>query len=156
MIWAQGTIVQGHRVASGYGNDPRFPGGTIRPQLPALRASIPDFDQYLGGSAFAGTINVRLDGVRRVVPGEPDFRIGPVPWTDVFPPEIFLISRAMLRIRGQEQPAFLYIPDPATKPGHYQPSDVIELLAGFLLGLTYGDPVELGYAPQALHAVFEQ
>jgi hypothetical protein len=150
MIWAEGAMVRGHRVASGHGNDPRFPGGTIRPQLAAFRAAIPDFDHYLGGDAFAGTINVRLTGFGKIMPGEPDFRIGPVHWTDVFPPEIFLISRAMVRIRDHEHPAFLYIPDPATKPGHYQPTDVVELLSGFLPDLTYGDPVTIGYAPQVL------
>jgi hypothetical protein len=34
------SIVQGHRVASGLNGNPRFPGGTLRMQLP-LRPTLP-------------------------------------------------------------------------------------------------------------------
>lgn len=150
MIWARGKVVRGHRVASGFADDPAFPLGTIRPQLAAFYAAIPDLDEHLGGPPFAGTINVQLVDALTVTPGEPDFRIGPVAWTELFPPEMFLISRAVLRHRGGQQPVFLYIPDPATKPGHPQPTNVVELLARFVPGLGYGDPVSLGYAPGIL------
>lgn len=152
MVWRQGIVVRGHRVASGEGGDPDFPHGTIRPQLGAFRAAIPDFEAYLGGLPFAGTINVQIEGAAALTAGEPDFRIGPVRWTDRFQAEIFLLSRAILKIGDTAHPAFLYIPDPATKPRHFQPTNVVELLATHLPALKYGDPVTFGCLPSVLLA----
>lgn len=146
LIWSGGVVARGHRVASGRGGDARFPHGTIAPQLPAFRRIVPGFDLHLGGAAHPGTINVRLLGGDMLL-GEPEHRTGPVRWTEVFPPESFLLSRCLLRHRGVERPAFLYVPDPATKPDHHQPGDVIELLAPLVPGLRYGDAVAIGRAP---------
>lgn len=139
-------VVRGHRVASGSCGDPRFPDGTIRPQLDALRRSAPGFDEHLGGEAHPGTVNVRLAGP--IAWGEPEHRTGPVAWTEHFPPERFLLSRALLDHRGVRRPAWIYRPDPATKPpAHVQAPDVAELLAVFVPELRYGDAVALGRAP---------
>ena len=146
---ATGEVVAGHRVASGAGGDPRFPRGTIVPQLPFLRAAIPGFDAHLGAPPFPGTINLRFDG-RTVTILRPELRVPAVRWTEQFPPENFLLSRCRLERRGVALPAFLYIPDPATKPDHYQPGSVVELLCGLVAGLAYGETVELLYAPAAI------
>lgn len=146
MIWSEGVVVRGHRVASGLGGDPRFPDGTIAPQLSALRRIVPGLDSWLGGAPHPGTINVCMLG-GRVLLGEPEVRTGPVRWTEVFPPECFLLSRAVLRHCNADHPALLYVPDPATKPDHHQADDVIELLAGLVPGLAYGDAVAIGRAP---------
>ncbi len=147
---ASGEVVRGHRVASGACGDPRFPAGTIAPQLPFFRAGIADFEAYLGGPAFAGTINLNFPG-RTVILRTPELRLAAVRWTARFPPENFLLSRCRLRWDGGAgRPAFLYIPDPATKPDHHQASSVVEILGGFMPGLAYGTPVELNYRADAI------
>jgi hypothetical protein len=149
-VWMHGTVVQGHRVASGRGGDPAFPGGTIRLQLDAFRAALPDLDTYLGGPPFAGTINVRIEGVAAVTPSVLQHRVGPVQWTDRFPPETFLLSRASLQLGDAQDPVMLYIPDPAAKPAHHQPANVVELLGAFVPALNYGASVRVGFPVGAL------
>ena len=80
----------------------------------------------------------------------PEIRVPAVRWTEHFPPENFFLSRCRLAWRGTERPAYLYIPDPATKPDHLQPGSIAELLCGFVAGLEYGESAELLYAPAAI------
>jgi hypothetical protein len=145
----EGEVVPGHRVASGACNDARFPQGTLRPQLPFFRSAIGGFDDYLGGEAYPGTINVRLPG-RVVEPGTAEHRLPNIAWTTAFGPETFLISRAALQLHGRMTPAYLYIPDPATKPDHHQARDVVELIAGHIPDLRYGASVTLLFEPVRL------
>lgn len=142
------TVVSGHRVASGLGGDPRFPQGTITPQLPFFRRAMPDMVAFLGGEPFPGTINLKVDG--RVEVRCPEFRLPDVRWTDAFPPETFYLSRAALQADDAAHPVLLYIPDPATKPDHFQPADRIELLASRIEGVAYGAAVRLLYDPDAI------
>lgn len=146
LVWSPGTVVRGHRVASGLGGDPRFPEGTIRPQLAAFGQLVPGFAEWLGGAPHPATINVRLEG-GTIRLGEPEHRTGPVSWTDHFPPENFLLSRCLLEHGGMQHPAFLYVPDPATKPDHHQPADIMEVLAALVPGLSYGAGVAIGRSP---------
>lgn len=142
------VVVRGHRVASGACDDPRFPAGTIALQLPRFRRLVAEFDAYLGGPAFPGTINLAVGG--RVVVDTPGIRLAAVAWTAVFPPETFFLAGGRLHHRGLRHPVFLYMPDPATKPDHLQPPDRIELLAAWIPDLNYGDPVRLDYPAAAL------
>lgn len=144
-----GQVARGHRVASGLCGDGRFPTGTIAPQLPFFGAAIADFETWLGGPAWPGTINVALAGMS-VRPGRADRVVGPIRWTGHFPPERFLMSRCLLVHRQAEHNAWLYIPDPATKPDHHQPGDLVEILARRLDGICYDDPVDLVIPAQAL------
>jgi hypothetical protein len=48
----------------------------------------------------------------------------------------------------------IYIPDPATKPDHFQDPSIIEGLAEKIEGLNYGDTVSLLYNPEAIE-IFE-
>ena len=144
--------MRGHRVASGACGDPRFPDGTIAPQLGPFRERIAVFDGWLGGDAYPATINLAFAGCR-IVAGEPDFRIGPLCWTDCFPPETFLISRCTIEHRAKRYPAFVYMPDPGTKPDHHQAADIVEILTCFVPGLAYGDSVRLLCSPRAVAIV---
>lgn len=150
LMISHGTIVRGHRVASGLGRDRRFPEGTIAAQLPFFRRLVPGFDAHLGGSAFPGTINVGFAGCV-VAPARPEIRLVGIDWTAHFPPETFFLSRCAL-VAGDavEVPVFLYMPDPVTKPGHFQPSGIVELLARFVPGLAYGTPVALRHDAAAV------
>ena len=49
------TIVQGHRVASGLNGNPRFPGGTLRMQLPFFAELGLDLSAF-----YPGTLNVSI------------------------------------------------------------------------------------------------
>lgn len=141
-------VVQGHRVASGRCGDPRFPDGTIAPQLPLFRARVAEFDAYLGAAAFPGTINLRVDGL--VAPLRPEIVIPGLRWSAQAPAETFFLSRAALDHAGRRHPVYLYMPDPATKPDHHQPAGTIELLAARIDGLAYGDAVVLHHRPEAI------
>lgn len=147
-VESRGIVVQGHRVASGAAGDARFPHGTILPQLPFFRRAIPDFDRHLGGPPFAGTVNVAL--ARPIAAGEPEVRVADVRWTDHFPPETFFLWRGALLHGGVRYPAFLYRPDPATKPDHPQDGRIVEMLARRVPGLAYGDAVAILHAPGAI------
>jgi len=152
MAWVDrdGVVVRGHGVASGAGGDPRFPRGTVAVQLPLLQAGVPELADWLGGAPFAGTINVALAGVA-VTSGVPDATVADLRWTEHFAPETFFLSRAAMVHAGVERRAWLYIPDPATKPPDHPPlAGVVELLARRVPGLAYGDPVTLRFAARTL------
>ena len=144
----EGIVVRGYGVASGAAGDTRFPDGTIVPQLPWFRRLVPDFEAWLEGSAFPGTINLAVGNT--VMIGTPEIRLEGVAWTPIFPPENFFLSRATLAHRGVRYPVFLYLPDPATKPDHVQPPDRIELIGARIPDLAYGDGVRLSYRADAL------
>lgn len=146
---AEGVVARGHGVASGIAADPRFPHGTIAPQLPWLRRHVAKLDDLLGGPAHPGTINLRFAGLKLAV-GAPEYRIAAVRWSECFPPENFYLSRAAIVVDAVVRPALLYIPDPATKPDHFQDADIVELLAAFVPGLAYGDRVTLRYSDAAI------
>ncbi|MBV8848835.1 MAG: hypothetical protein JOZ16_04545 [Methylobacteriaceae bacterium] len=144
-----GVVARGHGVASGTARDRRFPNGTIRLQLPFFEGAIANFQAYLGGSPFAGTINIAVD-TEAVVIMRPEFRLPEVRWTDVFGPETFYLSAAQLVHGDGRYPVFLYMPDPASKPDHHQPRQVVELLARRLPEVSYGNRVTLLFRPDAI------
>jgi len=145
-----GAVTRGHRVASGQGGDPRFPQGTVAMQLPLLREALPELETWLGGAPFAGTINIALDDAR-IGPGTPDATLPALRWTAHFAPETFFLSRVVLVHAGIARRAWLYVPDPATKPpDHPARVGVVELLAQEVPDLSYGAPVRLRCAPRTL------
>ena len=148
-ITSDGVVAPGHRVASGACGDPRFPQGTIALQLPLLRARIPNFDRHLGGPAHPGTVNVRFAG-HTVELLAPEIVLRDLPWTPVFAPETFFLSRAGVEVGGRLYPVFLYIPDPVAKPDHPAAPDVVELLGPTMSGISYGSPVRLHHSAAAV------
>lgn len=149
MQQSAGIVVRGHRVASGLCGDPRFPHGTIAPQLPFLERAIPGLAGWLGGAPYPGTINLDFAG-RQVRYPAPDWRLEGIGWTEALPPENFLLARCRLVHRGTPWPALAYCPDPATKVEHHQPGSIVELIARFVPDLCYGDAVTLIHDPTAL------
>jgi CTP-dependent riboflavin kinase len=145
---ATATVIPGHRVASGQGGDARFPNGTIALQLPAFRAWIPDLVAWLGGEPFPGTLNLRMPG--RVAIGRPEILTPALRWTELLPAERFFLSRARLQVAGTDHPVWLYMPDPATKPDHFQAADTLELIGRFIPDAAYGRLVQLDYDPAAI------
>lgn len=140
-----GTVVHGHGVASGRSGDPRFPRGTVAMQLPFFRARGLDLAGF-----FPGTVNVDVSPWS-FAPGPAALRFERVKWHPDVPAETFSFARAALFRKGRRHPALVYWPHPETKPDHFQPPGVVEILAARVPGLEPGDAVALETAPgQAL------
>ena len=132
------TIVQGHRVASGLNGNPRFPGGTLRMQLPHFRELGLDLSGY-----HLGTLNVSITPLSyRVVNPKLTFR--DVKWHPTEPEEDFSFFDVVLH-RDDAAPVsgLIYFPHPDTKPEHFQKPDVLELLLPWTEGIEYGMKVQL-------------
>lgn len=152
LVRVEGTVVRGHRVASGGGPEPFLPGGTIRAQLSAFRERGLD----LSGSE-PGTLNVSLAPGRLAWErARATFR--DVKWHPDLPPESFSFSPCRIEPAGPGEaaegepawagrPGWLYRPHPETKPRHHQPEDVVEVIAERLEGVGYGSRLTLAVDP---------
>jgi hypothetical protein len=150
MKLVKATVCSGHRVASGESRvDPRFPGGTIRMQQPFFKAKGLDLDVFFDGDFVYGTLNLSVAPQRFKI-AKPEFFFRDVKWTDVFPPENFYLSPAEVRFKGKNYKALIYIPDPVTKPAHFQNASTLEVIAQRIEGISCGDEVVLAYATEAL------
>ncbi len=133
------VVARGHGVASGQSTaDTRFPQGTIRLQLPFFAARGLDLDAYFSGNFLAATLNLDL-APWRVQILKPEFFLSSVEWTDLMPAENFYLSAAQVGFGERLYKALLYIPDPATKPDHFQPPTIVEAIAEPIAGLGRGD-----------------
>jgi len=131
-------ILQGHRVASGLNQNPRFPGGTLRMQIPHFLALGLDLRIF-----YPGTLNVNITPNRyRVIKARHSF--ANVKWHPTEPAEDFSFFDVRLRcLDGPSVEGLIYYPHPETKPEHFQQPGVLELLLPFVEGLRYGDEVRL-------------
>ncbi len=132
-----GWVHKGHRVASGTGDDRRYPAGTVRMQRPFFAARGLDLSPY-----FEGTLNVDI-APRAFALARPKYTFRQVRWTELHPPEDFSFSRCRLVHGGVEQTGWVYTPHPETKAAHFQPPTMMEVIAPWMEGVGYGDAVEL-------------
>jgi hypothetical protein len=139
--WNPGRVVAGHGVASGSAKADQFPGGAIALQKPVFAAL------GLNLAAFHdGTINVDI-APRRIVLQAPRATFEHVDWLEGYPAETFSFADARIRTGGAEYEAMLFYPHPETKPEHFQPPTVIELLAGYIGGIHIGVAVDVWLDP---------
>jgi hypothetical protein len=136
------TVKQGHRVASGTKDDPRFPGGTLAMQAP--------FFERLGVNLAAyhpGTLNLSIAPHHYQVL-KPRLTFRQVQWHPMEPAEDFSFFDCQLQL-GEQEPvaALIYYPHPETKPEHFQAPDVLEVLAPTIMGLEYGSMLSLAVDP---------
>ncbi|MDD3029590.1 MAG: hypothetical protein PHS57_04845 [Alphaproteobacteria bacterium] len=144
------TVQKGHGVASGQSEtDRRFPQGTIRMQEPFFKEKGLDLQAYFDGDFVYGTLNLSVEP-QRVMPAEPEIYIEDVKWTGEFDPENFYLSPAEIVYKLTPYKALLYIPDPKTKPDHFQPPSTVEAIAQKIEGIKPGDTVTLIYSEDAL------
>ncbi len=136
-----GVVVRGHGVASGRAGDPRFPHGTIAMQIPFFRALGLDLAGF-----HPGTINVDC-APRSFRPGPDALLFERVKWHPDMPAETFSFARATLVRDGARFPVWIYYPHPETKPEHFQPGGVAEVIAPPVPGLACGDRVTLETSP---------
>jgi hypothetical protein len=140
MNWqcVSGTIVRGHRVASGLNGDVRFPGGTLAMQRPYFAALGLDL-----AGMHAGTLNVSIAPARYEL-RRPRWTLPLVKWHPTAAAETFSFVEARMECpKGGEVSGWIYHPHPETKPEHFQSPDVIEVLMPFVEGLEYGAKVTL-------------
>jgi hypothetical protein len=119
-----GRVVEGHGVASGRTDDPRFPDGTLALQWPHF-AEVADLP--LDGLHRA-TLNVRTTP-HHVALVAPWWTLRGVAWHPEVPPEDFSFVPCRVTV-GARRPVdgLVYHPHPETKPDHHQPADVLEVL----------------------------
>ena len=128
LIQVSAIVARGHGVASGQcAADTRFPLGTIRLQLPFFAAQGLDLDAYFSGN-FLPPRSI-WTWLPRVQILRPQFVLSSVKWTDLMPAENFFFSQARIGFEERLYKAMLYIPDPATKPDHFQPPTIVETIA---------------------------
>jgi len=131
-------VIRGHRVASGLNGNPLFPGGTLRMQLPCFEALGLDLSPY-----YLGTLNVSIaPHAYEVVEAPWTFPL--VKWHPTDPAETF----SFFHVRrvfdgGRTADGLVYYPHPETKPKHFQPPDMIELLFPKMDDIAYGDELTL-------------
>ncbi len=134
----EGIFTEGYGVASGRASDPRFPGGTIALQIPFFRQRGLDLAVF-----HPGTLNVAIAPCRYAVKkARITFRA--VKWSPIVPAEDFsFFDCRVVTAGGDEREGLIYYPHPETKPEHFQPPDVLEVLTSYIEGLSVGDAVTL-------------
>jgi hypothetical protein len=134
-ITVKGTVVEGHRVASGPSGD--YPYGTIEKQKPYFKALGLDLEHF-----YDGTLNVSIFPETFEMKN-PEFTFERVEWTDLHPPEKFSFSRCTVAFKGIRYTGWVYYPHPETKKRHFQQSSLIEILAEYIPGIQYGAEIEI-------------
>lgn len=137
--WITGRLIRGHGVASGRDPASPYPDGTINLQRPLFAQRGLDL-----ADCFPGTLNLCLAPLE-LRSEQPDHCFERLAWTDRHPPETFRFWR--VRVRCGDSPAldgWIYQPDPQTKQRHWQPPQVVEVLAPPLQGIAPGVEIALG------------
>ena len=133
-----GQLVRGHQVASGQGEDTRYPGGTLKMQTPFFAERGLDLSPY-----FPGTLNVSIAPKLYQV-HETTHRFDNVRWSPDDPAENFWFLDCRVGVSLEElHDGLIYYPDPETKPCHFQPPNVLEVLAPEIPDVDYGDTIWL-------------
>jgi hypothetical protein len=136
--WQQveGRILAGHGVASGRSGDRRFPGGTIKMQMPFFARHGVDLSAY-----YPGTLNVSIAPASYEVVA-PVLTLRNLKWCPETAAEDFSLFDCRILVTGPgneerggetEEVRFVeglvYRPHPETKPEHFQDPHVLEILA---------------------------
>ncbi|MGI9547970.1 MAG: hypothetical protein ACR2MM_12065 [Flavobacteriaceae bacterium] len=133
----KGRINPGHGVASGKSGDLRYPGGTLKHQLPYFKEKGLDLNPY-----FLGTINLDILPYSYKI-CTPKLFLEQINWSEFIPPENFYFFDLVLHMKGQHYNGLVYMPDPETKVEHEQGNSILELILPKIHGLVYGDMVEI-------------
>ena len=140
-ITVAGTVVTGYGVASGQA-DGAPEGGTIAAQLPHFAARGLDLSH-----CYPGTLNVSI-APRRWAMAHPAETFPMVRWSETVPAETFSFSPCRVEFGTHRVEGFVYYPHPETKPDHFHPPTVVEVIAPFIGGLAAGASVRLLLDPR--------
>lgn len=136
-IQVKGVIKPGYGVASGKGNDTRFPDGTIAMQKPVFRQLGLDLSSY-----FSGTLNISIYPYEYTIKSS-KYTFRNVKWSPTEPAEDFSFFDCRILHYQTVTCGLIYYPHPETKPEHFQTADILEVIAPKIQGLQYGDQVIL-------------
>ncbi len=131
-----GTVVAGHRVASGRATNSPYPAGTLEMQRPHFAALGVDISPF-----YAGTLNVSIAPRRFDI--APKRTLHQVKWSPDHAAESFSFVPISLTWQQETFNGLIYYPHPETKLDHFQAPSVLELLLPAIEGIAYGDRVML-------------
>lgn len=129
-----GTVVSGHRVASGQTDSNPYPSGTIEMQTPHFQALGIDLSAF-----YPGTLNVSIAPQQFTL--RPQQTLPLVKWSPHHDPESFSFVPAELQWQQHTHRGLIYYPHPETKINHFQDPSVLELLLPKIEGISYGSQV---------------
>lgn len=133
----RGEIQSGHGVASGKGEDERYPEGTLKQQFIHFLERGLDLSNY-----FMGTINLDISPFSYEIKN-PKYFFKNIDWSDHIPPENFYFFDVTLNFNDKAYQGLVYMPDPETKEDHIQKPTILELIFPKIEGLEYGVKVEI-------------
>jgi hypothetical protein len=142
VVLVRGTVVEGHRVASGPSKV--YPYGSLERQKLFFKAGGLDLDRF-----FSGTLNVSIAPLRFELVN-PTHTFRHIAWTDLHPPEDFSFSPCKVKFQGKEYEGYIYYPHPETKIRHFQDPSLIEVITEKITGIEYGIRLELALDPAAI------
>ena len=127
------VVVPGRGAASGK-REYQDLGGSIRAQKPLFKQRGVDLDAF-----YEATLNLKI-AARGFEVLQPLFRIRDLLWLPGYPGENFDLCNCCVSVAGVTYPALTYYPRPETKGPYAEPApdDIVEVLAPFVPGLTYG------------------
>lgn len=145
-IQVKGIVQKGYGVASGKSGGSRFPQGTIAMQKPFFREQGLNLDPY-----FLGTINLAIAPFQYEIK-QAKYTFKNIKWSLHDPAEDFSFFDCRILIsQTRIFNGLIYYPHPETKPEHFQPTDVIEIVTCFIDGLKYGDEMTLEVDSQQIN-----
>ncbi|PZV20050.1 MAG: hypothetical protein DCF21_05855 [Leptolyngbya sp.] len=139
-----GQVERGHGVASGVAASSPYPRGTIELQAPIFKPLGLDLTDYV-----KGTLNISISPSTFALL-RPELTFRQVAWTDRHPPEDFSFSRCRILFQASTYDSWIYYPHPETKKRNFQAPSTLEIIAPKILGIGYGDRVEVEYDPAAV------
>ncbi len=142
-VSVSGTVVSGHRVASGQASQSPYPAGTIEMQTPRFAALGVDLSPF-----YSGTLNISIAPYRFEL--RPKITLHQVKWSPNHAAESFSFISIDLNWQQQTFSGLVYYPRPETKIDHFQDLAVLELLMPIIPGIVYGDRVKLTAAASDL------
>ena len=95
---------------------------------------------------FAGTLNVSVAPYLFALK-KPRYVFRGVQWSPDSPPEDFSLTPCGVTFEDRSVDGHIYYPHPETKPRHFQPPNVVEIIAPFLNGITYGSVIMVDVDP---------
>ena len=147
LIKVSGTVVEGHRVASGPSKE--YPYGSLERQIPFFKAGGLDLERF-----FHGTLNVSISPLRFEMV-KPALTFRQIYWTDLHPPEDFSFSDCRVLFQEREFEGYIYYPHPETKIRHFQNPSLIEVITKEILGIGNGSNIELFLNPEEVRIISE-
>jgi hypothetical protein len=141
-ICVPGVVVQGNRVASM--SSAEYPYPTLEKQKPYFKKLGLDLDQF-----FTGTLNISIAPLTFEMHA-PSYTFQLVAWTDLHPPETFSFSPCQVSFKNADHAGWVYHPHAETKMRNFQNASLVEVITGFIPGITYGAKIILKIDPQQI------